>query len=115
MLRTDETDDVPFLARRDGDKLLQAWPKTDPETEQEIVDRHRDLISGTLSPEKQPNDFNILTGEMCRSLSLPAALAVGESFAFLKSIDKAVFTCRQTAGQCAQALFSSFDLTSSTP
>lgn len=111
-VRTDADDPAPLLMRRNGENILQAWPQREPEDTDGIALLHDALSSGSLAPETAPDAFNIETGVPCAGLPMPISLALGETFAVLKSLDTAVLACLQNGAACPRVLFDATDITS---
>jgi len=107
--RTDPTDAFPSLMRNQNGKLVQAWLKDEVPQEQ-IPSIHRDLLSGALNPEEQPEEFDINVGTKCPGLPVEASLAFGEAMAFLQSVDEALWSCREDTSSCPKDIFGTADI-----
>ncbi|MEM1078612.1 MAG: hypothetical protein AAGI09_08810 [Pseudomonadota bacterium] len=109
-VRTDEDDDAPSLMRLEDDVLVQAWPRAEPSTSEDIAALHKALASGELEPEASPGDFQIHRGTPCAGLPFPHSFLFGETLSILRDLDLAVWQCRSDGADCLSKVFSVADV-----
>lgn len=109
-VRAGEDDDAPSLMRLEDGALVQAWPRAEPSTPEDIAALHKALASGVLEPDANPDAFQIHIGTSCAGLPFPHSFLFGETLSILRDLDLAAWQCRSDGADCFRKVFSVADV-----